>query len=546
MKQFASFIFCIALISSVFAADEPKPVKSSISDVTVFLSGAQITRHGNTTIPAGVTNLVFNDLPQGIYAESIQVNGKGSFTILSVKHQLNYLKSRQKTKEITMLQDSLELLNDLLLYEQSMLAVYAEEKSMIITNKSIGGQDAGVSIAALKETSDFFRAKLTEIGKAQLQINKKIEGIREDMSRITAQLSLANVLNNTPTSEVIVSVSAKAQTTADLTLSYLLYNCGWSPSYDVRATDISNPIDVNYKANVYQNTGEDWNKVKLTLSTGNPSQSGTKPNLTTWYLNFYVANNYGAGRGLYSGGTDYKAKASSKAEEAEGNMAMSLDEVYIEDAEEAWEYTEVSEGQTNVDYTIDIPYTIPSDNKEYAVDIQKYSLASDYEYYCAPKLDKDAFLLAKVSGWEQYNLLSGNMNIFFEGTYVGKSYLNAASTNDTLDISLGRDKNIVIDRVKLNNFSSKKTIGVNKKETIAWEINVKNKKKQDIKILIEDQFPVSSNKEIVVESIETADAKYNQVTGKLSWLLDLKPAESKKMKLVYSVKYPKDQTVLLK
>ena len=164
-----------------------------------------------------------------------------------------------------------------------------------------------------------------------------------------------------------------------------------------------------------------------------------------------------------------------------------------------------------------------------------------YSYYCAPKIDNDAFLLAKITGWDKYNLISGDANIFFEDTYVGKSYLNTISTNDTMDISLGRDKNVTVTRTKLVDFCEKKVIGLNKKETSTYEISIRNKKKDAIEIIVEDQIPLSSNNEIVVEATETGKAEYDKVTGKLMWKLKMAPAETQKFKFGYTVKYPKDK-----
>ncbi|MFH2095261.1 MAG: DUF4139 domain-containing protein, partial [Bacteroidota bacterium] len=455
------------------------------------------------------------------------------------KHQINYLKTQIKTKEIKILEDSLELLQDKLATEQGMLAVYQEEEAMVKANKVIGGQDNGVNVADLKVAVDYYRQRLTDIKTNLLKVNKNIKKLNEDVYRISAQLQQLNAKKNIPTSEVIVTVSTKAPVTAKMDLSYLVASAGWSPTYDLRVEDINKPIDLYYKANVFQSSGEEWEKVKLTLSTGNPTLSGAKPVLNAWFLDFY--QHYDVGRGRYNDMAPMRSEM-AKAEEREvlaDDLSSSDSPTY------AWQLTQVSESQTNIEFKIDAPYDIPSDNKTYMVDIQKHTLNASFQYYAVPKLDKDAFLLARVSGWEEYNLLSGNVNLFFEGTYVGVSYIDSRSTKDTIDFSLGRDKNIVVTRIRLKEFSSKKTIGLNQKETIAWEINVRNKKKQDISIVIEDQFPISSNKDIEIEQLEKSDAKYDSDTGILKWEFQLKPAETKKMKLMYSVKYPKNQVVNL-
>ena len=143
------------------------------------------------------------------------------------------------------------------------------------------------------------------------------------------------------------------------------------------------------------------------------------------------------------------------------------------------------------------------------VEVQKYELDATYEYFAVPKVDPDAFLLARVTGWEKFNLLPGESNIFFMGTYVGKSYINPLSAMDTLDVSLGRDKAISLKREMIKDFTSDQFIGTNRRITKGWEMTIKNNKSKEIEIVIEDQFPISSNKEIVIDHVEDSEGIVN-------------------------------------
>ncbi|GAB4289720.1 MAG: DUF4139 domain-containing protein [Marinilabiliales bacterium] len=531
------FTIVIYLVSPLQSADNIKKIKSEIKDVTVFLNGAQVVRKGTVYVPQGIYNIVFEDLPQNINSQSVQVKGSGNFTILSVKHEINYLKTQEKNNEIKVLEDSLELLTEELDLQNNLLNVYNEEESMLLSNKQIGGQDNGVKIEELKLAADFYRNRLTDIKTRKIAISKKIKKLNEGISRIQNQLNLANARKNIPTSEIHVMVESKIAQNIKLEVSYLVSNAGWSPTYDLRANGINSGIEFFYKANVYQSTGEDWNNVNLVLSTGNPYQSGSKPVISPWYIDFYTYNqDY-----YYKESAKKQAKPVSRYEAAE--TATVMDEDFEPEANNISNYTSVEESQTTTEFVIKIPYTIPSDNKTYMVDIQKYDLKADYQYYAVPKLDKDAFLLARVTGWEDYQLLSGYVNLFFEGTFVGQSYLNTVTTKDTLDFSMGRDKNVVVTRTKLKDFSSKKTIGLNITEIYAWEIECRNKKKESIPIIIEDQFPISSNKDIEISYEEMSGANLNKDTGILRWNFQLKPAETKKIKMIYSIKYPKNKTL---
>jgi uncharacterized protein (TIGR02231 family) len=543
MKTLSITLFMLVSFLATLAIDPPKPVETKLKEVTVFLSGAQLTRTGTATIPAGNSLLVFKDLPQDLNPQSIQVTGKGDFTILSVQHQINYLKEQEKTKNIVALEDSIELLSDKIKAEQAMLGVYQTEELLLTENIELGGANTGVSITALKEAADFYRLRLTDLKNKQLACSKKIYEWQMSIVRITNHLATLNTRKNIPTSEVVLMVYAAGPVSANFTLSYIVYQAGWMPFYDLRCKNTDSPVEIVYKANVYQTTGEDWENVNLTISSGNPLLSGTKPALGIWYLDYYnpYANNYGNTRGYDK--KERMAEMSSVAED--GNGMISTTNIELAPAGSASSYTTQVESTTSVQFVISIPYDIPSNGQPYAVEMKKATLNAQYEYFCAPKIDKDAFLLARVTGWEDLNMLSGPMNLYFESTYVGQSNFDSKSVVDTLDLSLGRDKNIVITRERIKDFSSKKLVGLNQTESRGFEITVKNKKSTGVKLVLQDVIPVSSNKDIVVEKLEVSGATVDDTYGRLTWKMDLKPTESKKYKFAYSVKYPKDKQVIL-
>ncbi|MBI4931987.1 MAG: mucoidy inhibitor MuiA family protein [Bacteroidetes bacterium] len=536
-------IFITSLIAIfpiiLFSQENEKKVKSEIKDVTVFLSGASVTSSGSTTIDAGPQDLVFENLSPYIDANSIEAKGEGAFTILAVTFRTNYLNNQPKTKEIKQLEDSLEMLQLKITVQQNLRNVYESEESMLLANKSIGGQNVGVNSAELEKVANILRTRLTDLNTKEMECSLKEKKLNEEIVKVQSQLNEANAKRNKNTGEVVVSVTALTAVNAKLSLTYNVMNAGWSPIYDLRAEGNNPAVKLEYRANVWQNTGVEWKNVKLNISTGNPSVSGTKPTLNPWWLSFYSPISY----------KKYSSYGKQKNAQVMADMPVASGEVMKEEAEKtvdanyASDYTTVSESAVTVEYEISIPYNIASDNKPHSVSIQSLNIPAAYRYYCAPKLDPDAFLLAKITGWDKYNLLSGNLNIFFEGTFVGTSYLDTHTTTDTLDISLGRDKNVVVKRTLLKDFSDKKIIGLNKKESRAYEISIRNKKKAEIEIDIEDQIPLSTSNEIEIESLETSGAKYNKETGLLTWNLKVATGEEKKFRFSFSVKYPKDKVL---
>ncbi|MCF6205256.1 MAG: DUF4139 domain-containing protein, partial [Methylococcaceae bacterium] len=173
------------------------------------------------------------------------------------------------------------------------------------------------------------------------------------------------------------------------------------------------------------------------------------------------------------------------------------------------------ENQTTVEFEVKTPYSIKSNGEKLTVNLTTYESETIYEYYAVPKLDKDAFLIARIINWDQYNLLEGEANLYFEEAYVGRTILDARSLNDTLDISLGRDKNIIVGREKVDEFSKKRTVGSNKIDSRGFKIIVRNKKSQAIKLTILDQIPIASISEISISPDELSGGKLEVATGEV-------------------------------
>jgi hypothetical protein len=619
MKKFTLILFCL-LFTSVYSQNiDVEEIKTDVKEVTVFLKNAQITREKSVDIVSGENHLKFINLSPFIDAKSIQIKANGAVTVISVNHQQNYLDTFQKEKELIDLESKLEELKTKIELENTYLEILTEELAFLKENRNISGKNEVLTVTNLKETATFYSTKLTSIKLKEIERNKTLYDLKKVKFDIENQIKTISSKKEYPTSEIVVKVNSKSNTKANFELSYLVENAGWFPSYDIRAKNVNEPIELIYKANVKQDTKIDWKNVKLNLSTGNPDISGVAPELKTYYLNYNIAppvysivSNSVSGvvsdsenvlpgatvvvKGTTIGTTtDFDGKYSltipNGARELEfsflgfqkkivpiNNAIMNI--VLQEDATNLDEIVVVGYGskrkqsmnqmlkgtvagvqirgaasieipmdqvekQTTVDFEIKIPYSIKSDNKSYAVDITNYILPAKYQYYSVPKINKNAFLIANISDWEKYNLLEGEANIFFEETFIGKSLLDVRYAKDTLQISLGIDKNIQIEREKITNFTSKKFIGTRKEELRNWKINVKNTKSQAISMMIFDQVPVSTNDEIKVEILSTSEAKHDSETGELKWIFKLNPKETKTFDVKYAVKYPKNKTLFL-
>ncbi len=611
----------LTLAVSTVVAQEPreKEVKTVVKDVTVFIEGAQITRKKAVDLSTGITILKFVDLSPFIKSKSLQVKADGDVTVISVNQQQNYLDKLEKSEELVSLESKLETVRKKIQTERTYLGIISEEISFLQANKVVGGNQT-LNAATLKSTADYYSAKLTSLKLKEMERNQTLQDliaqerdIRNQINTITGKKEYAN-------GEVLVKIETKRATRTNLELSYVVGNAGWYPSYDIRAKNVNEPVELSYKANVKQDTKIDWNNVNLKLSSANPNVSGTAPELQTYFLDYNTrppvynrsvsevsgvvrdqSNQPLAGASVMVQGTtigttaDFDGRYTITVPQNANSLQFSyigyesktvrinrsvINVNLIEDAQ-ALEEVVVSvnfekekaamddnmrlagvvpgvskqgtstipmqqvENQTTVDFAIDVPYTIKSDNKSYAVTMVNYNLPASYQYYSVPKIEKEAFLLAAVKDWEQYNLLEGEANIFFENTFVGKTILDVRYASDTLDISLGRDKNVTINREKITDFSSKKFVGTRKEESRAWKITVKNNKSQAINMLLLDQIPVSIRDEIKVEIAEVSRGKHNAQTGEVKWEIKLNPGEERVFTLKYVVKYPKNRNLII-
>ena len=307
-------------------------------------------------------------------------------------------------------------------------------------------------------------------------------------------------------------------------------NAGWSPTYDVHADKVNNMATIVFKATIFQNSGIKWDNIKLTLSTGNPTQSAQEPVIDPQYLTFYSPRSTALDEVVVVGyGTKRKLDISEEGDSLEARIA-------------GIPITTNATG-VNTTYAIDLNYTIPSDGQKHLIAVKDYKVNADYRYVTIPKLDEDAFLEARITNWEDLNLLPAQTNVFYDGSFVGNGYLDTKNTTDTLNISFGRDKKIIIKREKNKDFSAVKFFGSNVHKQIAYDISIRNTRAEAIDIIIKDQFPIATDKDIEISDNTAKDAIVNTDSGIAEWTLHLAPNETKKLTISYSVKYPKDKTI---
>ncbi len=538
MKKLILIAFLFSATAVYTQNEQIQEVNAPVSSAIIYLDGAEVTHSKQLSLQPGRNKVVFTGLSSKLISKSVQVTlSNAGASILSVSDRINYMANQKQNTRIKQLQDSVTMLGDLLAQVRYDKDAFDIEKKMLLANNSIGGHDKGVAIAELKLAADFYRSRVKEINAEMFRLEKKEKELNEQFTRSSLQLKEANVKFNPPTAEVSILLSAPSKMETAITLKYIVNSAGWAPSYDLLAEDVNQPIELKYRAKVFNNTGVDWNDIKIKLSTSDPMQSAAKPEMQTWNVDYgdegnrFYNSNY---QGYLQNSAGYAGNAMPNDDDISKGKLITKDNI---------KYEQVMVSELSAEFDIKSSYSIPSDAKPYIVDVTEYKLPATYQHFSIPKIDRDAFLLARIAGWEDLNLVEGPANVYYSNTYVGQSYIYTRSIDDTLDLSLGRDNRVLVTRSKLKDFSSKKLIGTNKKETYSFEMVVKNNRKFPVTIEVQDQIPISKQSDIIVDVLENSKADMDVITGKLKWNYTLQPGESQKILLTFSVKYPKNKSI---
>jgi uncharacterized protein (TIGR02231 family) len=548
---------CLLLFFS-FQLHAANTFKAKVDRATVYLNGAQLFSNHEVALIQGVNEIIFEGVSPLLQVPSLQASGKGNFTIMEVRFDAVYPEavavakpSAKKLKSLQLVSDSIREISLQLDEIADKMSALQTEKNILLNNRLIKGETKRDTLNLFKDAMEYLRTRLSNLNaetyKLKREQNLKNQ-LRNELQERENQLSaLINQVDNggkpTPQANhrVIVSVLAEQPCAGSVSINYFVAEAGWTPEYDLRADNNTNKLQLTHKARITQNTGIDWSNALLTLATGTPMQSTIKPNLAPAYLSFYNAYQQMEKKKALS-----KTPQSLSFNEAtvcsvdKGNR-YDLDD--MKDAVASYDWTTVSENILNTEYEVKLRYNIPADGKQHLVAIQTKDLKTNYNLSSVPKLDASAYLLAKITGWEDLNLIPGNSRIYFDGTYIGESFIDPNTTNDTLELSMGRDRGIVVQRKKLKDKTKEKVLLEEKTISVTYEIMLKNTKSVAAELHIDDQIPLSSNPGIVVKLIDSSKAKYDVETGKLSWDINLKPKESRKISFTYEVKIPKDKMI---
>lgn len=638
-------ISLLAFPLSGFAAELDLPME--IDQVTVFRSGAEVERSSNVKLPAGVTELRIRSLSPSVDPTSILVKiANENVSLMSVTHELDFANQKKVLEETTLLSKKVDALKDSIAQTNSLLEVYASEKEMMKSNKSIKGVE-GITAEELSKITTFYHKKMTEIENEQNRLKKKKKEFSNQFIELTQKQIALNLTANESSFTVKLLVRTDKEVETNIGLDYYVSEAGWDPIYEARILDDKHPMQLIYGASVRQNVHEDWSNIKVRISTEDPKEDKMQPTIGCDELYFgnsakYVAKSkmlvkprtqtvkgivsnfmqplpyvcvVAKGTNLYAisdqngyyeinvpencelefshlGYMTQTLKLNEKspsvininmAEAFEKKQSEFTEAVSQEEADLKLETSStvsqimlgnnssniiptenkkslshkelrpalLSEGEMESEeivpgwlnlapFTVSVPnkYTIPSNNIPTIIRMNDFKIDVAYEYVVLPKLEKKAYISAVINDWAKYNLLDGPVYIFWDNEFKGQSYLSTNAMKSYVDLSVGADKGIIVNREIVQSNSSRQVMISSNKATRTWRITLTNTKTIPAEIYVKDQYPISNDEDIEIELLQSQGASVDKNTGIITWKSVLQPGEVKTFDFTYRVKYP--------
>lgn len=534
---------------------------STIDAVTVFLSGAEVTRQAKVKLEKGEHTVILSDVPSGAVPGSIRVEGKatGKLDISSVDTARKYLQreeSRAADEERKKLEDEIESLRD---QRASLEAQHqaAETQKALIANlaqlpsrpppaASIGAapEDWGRVLALIAQgTSEAGRLQLDAQVKMR-EIDRRIMDIENKLTQLAPP--------KTEQTEVRVNVAAESALDADLTVRYQIARAGWTPIYDARLATATKTdpakLSLSRRALIQQRSGEDWTDVALQLSTARPSDGAAAPNIDTQIVDFEpevkappAPAPMAKARRLQQESADAMADRDAlgaAAPEMAANVAAPVEEQLATLTEAPFEATFAVAGKTSV----------PGNGDAKRVLLAEDALEPALSTRTAPKVDTNAYLYAKFKLLKGTPLLPGRAYLFRDGTFVGSNDLPLLAPGVEHDLGFGIDDQIKVKYIVLEEKRGETgLISTSRVDSRNFRVTVKNLHERAIDIKVVDRIPVSKNQDIKVEYSGKATPSteaLNDRRGVIAFDAKLEPDEEKALEYGYRVSWPAAKSII--
>lgn len=524
-----------AFANEINSVDLNKPLNYDIKldQATIFLRGAELDNNVTLNLPAGQSEVVLSNVANNIDPKSLSISIDNDDVIINtinvkkIPIPPNYPSAivalMEKQKEIN---KRIEVLN--------ININVGDEQIALLKDQSFFGHDETQSLEHASQKFDFISQKMTSILNQQKIAREEIAELTEQFEELSRKLEIDMPIIAEEKTQIVLSLGASKNLTSKMHISYITPDAGWSPAYDIRSQGMDKPILLTYKADVIQNTGLNWDKVKLVLTSTNPSLNITAPTLSPWYL------------ALYNDNAKFRSKSMSMEMASAPSPTIMREESHEKQLNKGvTRYVTTNNNGINLSHAIALPYTLKNSTEPNTLVINQKEVVADYRYLATPKLVEEVYLQAEVKDWENLNLLNGRANIYYMNSFVGNSYINTNELTELLNIPFGIDKNIQISRI--NNEKIRKEpifIGTTIEQKESYTIKVRNTYNSPVKVTIYDQLPLSQENNINVADAVYKDGVLDKDTGEIKWNITLGAKEEKSLPLNYTLSYPKNRQVV--
>jgi uncharacterized protein (TIGR02231 family) len=532
---------------------------SKIDGVTVYPSGAEVTRIGKVKMERGEHVLLFNDLPANTVSGSIRVEGKatGRLEIGSVDTRRVKVSSTDEAVVATerkRIEDAIEKLRD----DRAQLSAAVEaaevQKTMFnnlaqLPTKSAPANGAAQAQPDWMQLYSMIGQRVAEAQKIILDTQIKIRETDLQIRDLEGKLVQVAPTQQERT-EVKVFVNAGGPLEADIVIRYQVTAASWTPFYDARlatGTKTQAPaLQLVRRASIQQRSGEIWDNVALSLSTARPGAGTVAPQLGTLTVDY-------EGEGIVRQ-RELAPTAMTRSVGAARPVATSED-ADRRDKVAAPESVAAEETRASVDaqafqavYGIPGRVTVPATGEAKRAQIDEMPLEPALTVRVVPKRDEKAFLYAKVTIARGTPILPGPVSLFRDATFVGSGRLPLLAPGEEHELGFG-----VADAVKVKHAiaeekrSESGIITSSKTDTRNYRITAKNLFERAVNLVVLDQVPVSQNADIKVELIgKTPPTKQNvdDKRGVVAWEMKLEPNEEKVIEHGYRVTWPSAKKVI--
>lgn len=524
-----------AFANEINSVELNKPLNYDIKldQATIFLRGAELDNNVTLNLPAGQSEVVLSNVANNIDPKSLSISIDNDDVIINtinvkkIPIPPNYPSAivalMEKQKEIN---KRIEVLN--------ININVGDEQIALLKDQSFFGHDETQSLEHSSQKFDFISQKMTSILNQQKIAREEIAELTEQFEELSRKLEIDMPIIAEEKTQIVLSLGASKNLTSKMRISYITPDAGWSPAYDIRSQGMDKPILLTYKADVIQNTGLNWDKVKLVLTSTNPSLNITAPTLSPWYL------------ALYNDNAKFRSKSMNMEMASAPSPTIMREESHEKQLNKGvTRYVTTNNNGINLSHAIALPYTLKNSTEPNTLVINQKEVVADYRYLATPKLVEEVYLQAEVKDWENLNLLNGRANIYYMNSFVGNSYINTNELTELLNIPFGIDKNIQISRI--NNEKIRKEpifIGTTIEQKESYTIKVRNTYNSPVKVTIYDQLPLSQENNINVADAVYKDGVLDKDTGEIKWNITLGAKEEKSLPLNYTLSYPKNRQVV--